>query len=432
MKRSRLVPSVVLLATVLILGGRASAQPESGRGVGPPRHTSPADPDLERRISGTVRERGVLESAGVTEVRSEVQGEATVLTVVPEGTAVKRGDLLIELDDSALREKLLEQELAMTQSQAGVGRAEATLAAADEATEGDVAVAEQALEVAQLAREHFLAEEGELATRTAKAERDVALAERRLRVTAARLERLAGLEDRKAVPQDQRADAELAAAEAEAALEDARGARRLLVEHAGKHQRAALELDVLRARAGLNRERQSARAARDGAAAELEARKAELRLEQAKLERLQRQVEACRVVAPQDGVVVYPPAARRAEPAAVEPGTSVREGQVLARVVNVKETRLRVRVHESRVARVRAGQPVVVRFDALPNRVLEGRVTEVARTAEPGSWPNTDVISYGVLVSIEEIPAELKLGMTALAEIDVSAPVREQEQGRRI
>lgn len=46
------------------------------------------DNGLERRIEETIREFGVLESSSEVEIRSPI--ESTVLSVVPEGTEVKK------------------------------------------------------------------------------------------------------------------------------------------------------------------------------------------------------------------------------------------------------------------------------------------------------------------------------------------------------
>jgi multidrug efflux pump subunit AcrA (membrane-fusion protein) len=62
--------------------------------------------------------RGSVESADAIDVLSRVKGRATVKWVVEEGTPVKEGDRLIELDDSALRERLRGQARALKQAQA--------------------------------------------------------------------------------------------------------------------------------------------------------------------------------------------------------------------------------------------------------------------------------------------------------------------------
>ena len=55
----------------------------------------------------TVTERGEIEAFDVTEVRSLVKSNNTtgnaILRIVPEGTVVKKGDFLVELDSSALK-----------------------------------------------------------------------------------------------------------------------------------------------------------------------------------------------------------------------------------------------------------------------------------------------------------------------------------------
>ena len=65
---------------------------------------------LQRRIDATVRERCILQSASVQEIRSPVA--TTILYVVPEGSTVKKGDLLIELDSSSLQEESAKQAAA--------------------------------------------------------------------------------------------------------------------------------------------------------------------------------------------------------------------------------------------------------------------------------------------------------------------------------
>ena len=60
----------------------------------------------------------MVESADVLELRSEMPGEAVLTYIVPEGTRVKRGDLLAKLDDSARREALLQQQIAVTEAAA--------------------------------------------------------------------------------------------------------------------------------------------------------------------------------------------------------------------------------------------------------------------------------------------------------------------------
>ncbi len=61
----------------------------------------------------TVKEPGELQAVRETIVRSEVEGQATILYLIPEGSSVKQGEKLFELDVSELVEKRANQEISV-------------------------------------------------------------------------------------------------------------------------------------------------------------------------------------------------------------------------------------------------------------------------------------------------------------------------------
>ena len=74
-----------------------------------------------------VIERGEIQSAGLNEVRSLVKSRNTagvaILRIVPEGTEVLKGDFLVELDSSTLKEDRISQQIVVTQVSALVTEA---------------------------------------------------------------------------------------------------------------------------------------------------------------------------------------------------------------------------------------------------------------------------------------------------------------------
>ena len=66
------------------------------------------------------------------------------------------------------------------------------------------------------------------------------------------------------------------------------------------------------------------------------------------------------------------------------------------------------------VAQIIVGDKAVVTFDALPDLVLEGTVISIAPKAAPGSGVN-----FLVTLALNEIPPELRWGMTAFIDIDL-------------
>ncbi len=77
--------------------------------------------------------------------------------------------------------------------------------------------------------------------------------------------------------------------------------------------------------------------------------------------------------------------------------------------MHVETTDLR----ETDVVRVQVGMPVEVTFDAAPNRIFQGTVTQVApvSSAEKGST------NYTVNVDVRDLDPALRWGMTAFVNI---------------
>src|SRR5918999_2805111 len=59
----------------------------------------------------SIVEEGALRALNETVVRSSLEGLNRIIHLVPEGSYVQKGDLLVELDSSGLKDRLNEQEL---------------------------------------------------------------------------------------------------------------------------------------------------------------------------------------------------------------------------------------------------------------------------------------------------------------------------------
>lgn len=158
------------------------------------------------------------------------------------------------------------------------------------------------------------------------------------------------------------ADLEAEKAEAARAKKVFEGDGRLLAE--GAITRAAYEADQIAAEQA-GRRVEAARARLESLAGPRLALAAESARE------LSRRAESLTVRAPADGLVYNLP--RRT-------GESVEEGQIVASVANPDHLRVRVRVDQPDLPRVRPGERLVVTFDGLPDRKWEGRV----RLVSPG------------------------------------------------
>ena len=64
-----------------------------------------------RTFSVLLTEKGELKAANSTDIKCEVEGRSTIISLVEEGKAVKEGDLLVELASDEIDERIRETEL---------------------------------------------------------------------------------------------------------------------------------------------------------------------------------------------------------------------------------------------------------------------------------------------------------------------------------
>jgi HlyD family secretion protein len=146
-------------------------------------------------------------------------------------------------------------------------------------------------------------------------------------------------------------------------------------------------------------------------------------MELTKKDDLDRQLKACLMRATQPGLVAYgnlnaSSSTRYSEP--IEEGATVRFRQTLLTIPDMAQMGVHVNIHESQVKKVRIGQPALIRVDAEPGKVLEGRVAELAMLPDSSSsryTPNLKV--YPATVHIIGTHAWMKPGMNAKVEIIV-------------
>ncbi|MEN3942873.1 efflux RND transporter periplasmic adaptor subunit [Prosthecobacter sp. SYSU 5D2] len=147
-------------------------------------------------------------------------------------------------------------------------------------------------------------------------------------------------------------------------------------------------------------------------------------MELAKKEDLERQLKACMMRAVQPGLVAYGnlnASASSRYNESIEEGVSVRFRQTVLTIPNMSQMGVHVNIHESQVKKVRIGQPVLIKVDAEPGVVLEGRVAELAVLPDSSSsryTPNLKV--YPASVHILGTHPWMKPGMNAKAEILVN------------
>lgn len=329
----------------------------------------------------TVADDGNVESASNVDVKCQVAGGGTILWIVEDGKRVEEGDLLVQLDTSALEDQLQQQKILHAQAQATKIQSEENFEATKIAVrEFDEGTYQQQLQLAE--------SDIQIATEALRsAENVLDFTERMVRkgfATPLQLEA-----DRSALQQ------------AQFNLDAARTAKRVLEDFT--YEKTMKELT----------------AARDAAEAQLTSDEASLELEATKLARLEQQITNSMIYAPQAGMVVYAndnSRRRSSSEPTIEEGAQVREGQTIIRLPDLTNMQVKMTVHESKVDQIEPGMPARI---TILGQKLDGHVVSIANQPEPGSWFSANVKEYATTVAIDGQTSGLRPGMTASVVVQI-------------
>lgn len=358
---------------------------------------------------------GVLQPADDQVVRSQVGGPATIVSVAAEGTVVKKGDLLVELDAPGLIEESEQQGVLAAEAQAQLTAAEAALPAARDESREAVQVAEEALNLAQRALR--MCTEMEHPLQEASAENEVVLARERRAMALARLSYLERATDADAEGELAPMEAKLMLLEAELQLKETEDRLLLVKEVFHPEKKLQLQLAVSQRKLELVHARNQASKLARQAQVTLAAARARYEMERRRSDRLDDRIAACKIHAPREGTVLYSRDAwgGGTSDATIEAGVVVGHRQPVVSVADTARFKLDVPVGLDAVQRVEEGQKVSIRFDALPRQSFPGTI--VAARVLPHA--PRDSPSGRVTVGLADPAKRLRPGMFAIVEFEL-------------
>jgi HlyD family secretion protein len=127
-------------------------------------------------------------------------------------------------------------------------------------------------------------------------------------------------------------------------------------------------------------------------------------------------VDRCTIRAPHDGFAIYAngPFREDNERTSIEPGAPVLQGQELFYLPDLSKMQVVAMLHDTVLERVGRGMPARVRVEGLGLAAVEGHVESVEGLPRRSF---NDVPYYACLITLEDIPSGLLPGMSAEVEI---------------
>lgn len=371
----------------------------------------------EMVVPHTILAGGELQSADAVDVVCEVEGtQLKIVEMVPEGTQVESGQIVVQLDPSEINDRLAQQRIKVTQADAAAKAAAEELKIQRNLGDSAIAAAKLTVTLAELDRKKYM--EGEYQVEMNNLKGMIALAETDLQDAKDMVEHVDKLVRKGFRTPEQLESKKQAVERAKFALSRDQEKLQILERFTRERQEVELTAKAEETIRELERVQSSNSAAMAKAETDLEVAEATAALEHEQLSRIEEQLKYCDVCAPADGTLIY----AKDKNKKIALGEVVHFKQILFSLPDLTKIKVAAFVHESEIQRVKLGMPADIRVDAFPDVPLTGKVLSVATYYDSTRhWVSGGVKEYATDILIEEIPSHvsLKPGMTAQVSIQI-------------
>lgn len=367
-------------------------------------------------LSIVLSEDGELKPKDQIEVKNEVEGQSTILSIVAESTRVKKGDLLVELASDQLTERIETEKIELRTVEAEAGAAAEELDITRNQNASDIKKAEVELEVAQLELNKYRKGDYPKELKTLEIELERSQLEHMRKRDE--LEKQEKLLDKGFVTKSKLEELRFELQNAQRTVEKNELALKTLNEYDRTKNEKQKNSDAERAGEELERVNQRAAAKAKQASVRLEKAEALLQVRRTRMDRLTEQIGKCKILAPVDGVVQYRSSRWEWEDFRPAQGQKVQEGQTLCVLPDTSQMIVGFRIHEGDRHRVKEGMPCVVRVTAVPGKTFTGKISKIARFADSANrWINPDLKEHAAEILLDKTDAPLAPGDSAEIKI---------------
>ncbi len=413
-------------------------------------------------------EGGQLESVSSVKIESEMDGSSTIVSIVDEGSTVKGskrvqaevgdtpailakkygvaedalhhvnpdleqaikkgesitipGDLLVELDPGSLKDKILNQEIAVRTAKNSVTKAENDLEIQRLKNQQNIDDAQINVRFAKLDLKKF--EDSDAKLKREDFAGQLSNYSNKVSISEAKLKWLKELEEKKFLSKMSLREEEQKVADLRHSIKMMRGERDAYEKYVYPKSEQSFSSLIKQSELSLTTVEQTAANNMITATTDLDTQKQKLILEEEQLIEVKDQMNKTRIYAPSPGLVVYhvgESSRYGGSSTMIEKGASLRKGQDIIHLPDLDQMMVALKIHESRINQVKPGLFVQVRIDTVPDRSYKGEITYVAPVASAAERWGSNKKVFKCEVSInEDLPPYVRPGASATCRIFVA------------
>lgn len=367
-------------------------------------------------LTDRVIEQGELESQSTIQGKCECDNnENKIIFLAPEGKVVQKDEIVCKFDTSEITEEITERKSRVNESQTEVETAEQELKVQIDENSTSLRTAEQTLEFAELDLDKYV--NGDYPVNKSDIEGAISEAQTEFDKANRDMENTRALVKRGFREYEQLREAQQVVKSANLRLKNARQKLDSLERFEHVKSKKEFTSKVTEAEHALAIAKTTSAANESKARDKLANEKRGLEIQKNRLKELEKNLAKHEMKAPQAGTLAYGYSYR--DDGKVREGSVLYQSQTVFILPDMERMQVKVGVHETLVSKVRPGQNAIIKVDAFPGSVLNGKVKSVSPLSASTRWEPSN--NYHVIVTIESFPKEYKLkpGMTAEVEIVV-------------
>jgi RND family efflux transporter MFP subunit len=370
----------------------------------------------------TVSERGNLESCvtvdGICEVNT-ITNQIKIISLVPEGTKVKKGEIVCKFDSSEIDKKIAEQQIKVKQALTRIETTRQEMEIQRNKGEGDTIAAKVETALAELDLEKY--QKGDYPFETTKQRGEIGLKKKDMQESMNKLDQANQLMKKgfKSPEQVRIQEADVARTK----LQYESSLLELKVKENYEYKRKTTEFSAKaeQAKKKVEQAMATAKAQVSKALSEYEAAQGTADIEQQQFKEFLSQKEKTTIRAGQEGIVAYANDSWYDSSRQIREGAAVYSRQKIFSLPDMSKMQVKVNIHESLIKKIKVGQKAEIRIESFPTIVFAGSVTKVSQLADSTRpWLSGGVKQYPTIVELDSLLGQdLKPGMTAEAKVMV-------------
>ncbi|RMF83049.1 MAG: hypothetical protein D6744_05425, partial [Planctomycetota bacterium] len=252
----------------------------------------------------TLTEDGELKPKRSIELKSEVEGQTTIVYIVEESTQVKKGDLLVELASDAIVDRVNQEQLEVDRIEGELRSAESELEIQRAQNNSNLLKAQTDLEIAEKDLDKYL--KGDFNKQLSAIEIEIFKTDLRTKRKKEELADNQYLAEKGFISEAMLEPIQMELTTLNLELEQHKLAKKMLLEYEKPMIVKQKQTTILQAQEALERAQLEAKQREEKAIARVEQYRKQLENHRETLARKQEQLKKCKIYAPADGIVRYP------------------------------------------------------------------------------------------------------------------------------